>query len=175
LTATTAEVQVLTAEVRVLMVGSRQVTLSVYRQLDLVDADQIEPFGRVSDSRDDAHHRNVYVIGRSPDGTLVRGLHERPMSEESIRQHAARFRADADKQSEQIGDLEQVIVSYASAEYATHLVKDYRQRLDRARAERTRLLAEAQGWIDYIPQAAEAKALFELWQQLPLIVLAGLR
>ena len=51
MTSTTAEVQVLTAEVRVLMVGSRQVTLSVYRQLDPVAASDIEPFGRVSDDR----------------------------------------------------------------------------------------------------------------------------
>jgi hypothetical protein len=36
-TAHEAKVEVLTAEVRVLMVGSRQVTLSVYSQLDEVD------------------------------------------------------------------------------------------------------------------------------------------
>lgn len=47
-----ATVEVLTAEVRTLMVGSRQVTLSVYRQLDEVSpwTDHIstfEPFGRV--------------------------------------------------------------------------------------------------------------------------------
>ena len=49
---TTAEVQTLTAEVRVLMVGNRQVTLSVARQLDVFDqhsypSDSFEPFGRV--------------------------------------------------------------------------------------------------------------------------------
>lgn len=42
-----ASVEVLTAEVRVLHVGAHQVTLSVYRQLDWVPADEIEPFGRV--------------------------------------------------------------------------------------------------------------------------------
>lgn len=48
-----ATVEVLTAEVRALMVGSRQVTLSVYRQLDQVDPFEVpltegfEPFGRV--------------------------------------------------------------------------------------------------------------------------------
>lgn len=51
-TATTATIETLTAEVRVLMVGSRQVTLSVAKQLDrasfLEDApDAITPFGRV--------------------------------------------------------------------------------------------------------------------------------
>lgn len=49
---TTAEVQTLTAEVRVLMVGNRQVTLSVARQLDEFDLEieapeNFEPFGRV--------------------------------------------------------------------------------------------------------------------------------
>jgi len=43
----TAEVEVLTAEVRVLMVGSRQITLSVARQLDQVPLLDVEPFGRV--------------------------------------------------------------------------------------------------------------------------------
>jgi hypothetical protein len=46
-----ATVQTLAAEVRVLMVGSRQVTLSVYRQLDTVRPDAIEPFGRVNTGR----------------------------------------------------------------------------------------------------------------------------
>jgi hypothetical protein len=46
-----AKVEVLTAEVRVLQVSSRQVTMSVYEQLDIVDPEQIEPFGRVSSRR----------------------------------------------------------------------------------------------------------------------------
>jgi hypothetical protein len=46
---TSATVELLTAQVRILQVGSRQVTLSVYRQLDQVPADEIEPFGRVHD------------------------------------------------------------------------------------------------------------------------------
>ena len=40
-------VEVLTAEVRVLQVGSKPVTLSAARQLDSVDATAIKPFGRV--------------------------------------------------------------------------------------------------------------------------------
>ena len=42
-----ATVEVLTAEVRVLMVGSRQVTLSVAKQLDKVARHDLLPFGRV--------------------------------------------------------------------------------------------------------------------------------
>ena len=58
----TAHVDVLTAEVRALMVGSRQVTLSVYRQLDRVLPADIEPFGRVRDR--DTHPPDVAVVGR---------------------------------------------------------------------------------------------------------------
>ena len=49
---TTATVETLTAEVRVLMVGNRQITLSVAKQLDVVTpldhvTNAITPFGRV--------------------------------------------------------------------------------------------------------------------------------
>lgn len=57
----TATVETLTAEVQVLMVGKRQVTLSVARQLDEVRLDELEMFGRVRLSGSDS---NSYVIGR---------------------------------------------------------------------------------------------------------------
>ena len=47
-----ATVEVLTAEVRVLQVGRRQVTLSVVRQLDWANPADVEPFGRVRTSDD---------------------------------------------------------------------------------------------------------------------------
>jgi hypothetical protein len=66
-----ARVQVLTAEVRTLVVGSRQVTMSVYNQLDEVDYDEIEPFGRVSPK--DAEPAFIYTVGRRRDARdLVR-------------------------------------------------------------------------------------------------------
>jgi hypothetical protein len=66
-----ATVEALTAEVRVLMVGSRQITLSVARQLDRIDADAIQPFGRVRiDTGLD--EGVVQVIGAGPDGVLAR-------------------------------------------------------------------------------------------------------
>ena len=43
-----AKVETLTAEVRVLMVGNRQVTKSVYLQLDYSPPWRIAPFGRVN-------------------------------------------------------------------------------------------------------------------------------
>lgn len=73
----TASVEVLAAEVRVLMVGSRQVTLSVYRQLDTVPHGQCEPFGRVRDSKDASGR--LWVVGRrTTDGTLVRSSRQAP-------------------------------------------------------------------------------------------------
>lgn len=47
-TTDTAAVRTLTAEVRVLQVGNRQITQSVVKQLDVIRADRIEPFGRIS-------------------------------------------------------------------------------------------------------------------------------
>ncbi len=71
----TATVEVLTAEVRVLMVGSRQVTLSVYRQLDAIPFYALTPFGRVRASRqpaDEFSGGRIEVIGADRDGRLCR-------------------------------------------------------------------------------------------------------
>jgi HAMP domain-containing protein len=70
----TATVEVLTAEVRVLMVGSRQVTLSVSRQLDKIPWDQCEPFGRIRDIRDNGDPDEKFtIIGKDQEnGQLCR-------------------------------------------------------------------------------------------------------
>lgn len=66
-----AHVQVLTAEVRTLVVGSRQVTLSVYNQLDSVNWQDITPFGRVAPKGVSADV--VHVVGAEKEsGALVR-------------------------------------------------------------------------------------------------------
>ena len=65
----TATVEVLTAEVRVLMVGSRQVTMGVYRQLDWAEAGDLEPFGRVAAEREPGD--SIHVVG-SCQGNLAR-------------------------------------------------------------------------------------------------------
>jgi len=66
----TATVEVLTAEVRVLMVGSRQITMGVFTQLDEVYEDDIEAFGRV---RPRNSQDFIWVVGKhKDDGTLVR-------------------------------------------------------------------------------------------------------
>lgn len=64
-----AVVQTLTAEVHVLQVASRQVTLSVAKQLDLVPYTDIEPMGRVRTCNSNVPE----IIGRHKDtGALVR-------------------------------------------------------------------------------------------------------
>ena len=79
---TTATVETLTAEVRVLMVGNRQVTLSVYRQLDYVYPQWIDPFGRVNANSD----RNFVQLVGSYKGVLVRSEFERIGSTPGYRQ-----------------------------------------------------------------------------------------
>jgi hypothetical protein len=66
-----ARVQVLAAEVRTLVVGSRQVTMSVYNQLDCVPHSEVKPFGRVNPK--DADRSEIWVVGRhKTGGALVR-------------------------------------------------------------------------------------------------------
>jgi hypothetical protein len=72
---TTARVEVLTAEVRVLMVGSRQVTLSVYRQLDEIALGGVTLFGRVRAGGEKPRFDDVWettrVVGADREGRLV--------------------------------------------------------------------------------------------------------
>lgn len=78
--ANTATVETLTAEVRTLVVGSRQITLSVAKQLDIVPLDTLQIFGRVKVNvgKDPAN----YVIGTSTDGTLALAAYEHPFRPE---------------------------------------------------------------------------------------------
>jgi hypothetical protein len=75
MTSATATVETLSAEVRVLTVGRRQVTMGVFRQLDTVDWTEqktLELFGRVRETRKDEKDL-LHVVGRVKDtGVLVR-------------------------------------------------------------------------------------------------------
>lgn len=78
MTSNQATVECLTAEVRVLMVGSRQVTLSVYRQLDRVPLSECDPFGRVRDGKD---LTGTWIVGRHREtGELVAAVSRPPSS-----------------------------------------------------------------------------------------------
>lgn len=65
----TATVETLTAEVRVLMVGNRQMTMSVAKQLDWCDLEELQPFGRVHINRDQV---DTLVIGRHQSSGALR-------------------------------------------------------------------------------------------------------
>jgi len=71
-----ATIETLTAEVRVLMVGNRQITLSVYRQLDMIGSDAIRPFGRVRTSKSES--TDIELVGVDQQGNLVRAVSQRP-------------------------------------------------------------------------------------------------
>ncbi len=92
MTTTTARVEVLTAEVRVLVVGSRQITLSVFRQLDRVDSALIEPFGRVRDKPADPGSDRVVIVGRSARPADYGALVRSSLSADYEHQQAWRFR-----------------------------------------------------------------------------------
>jgi hypothetical protein len=158
MTVRTATVETLTAEVRVLMVGSRQVTMSVYDQLDWAALDEIEPFGRVAPRKAEAGH--VYVIGRHTEsGALVRscvhGDPGDPMAE--IERYAADLK----------GKLTQ---ARGRADYWSRgNTKDSDDRAAFWRTAEQGLSATFDEWT----RAGAAKS--AEWCSLPLIILAGLR
>lgn len=76
----TATVEVMTAKVRALMVGSRQITLSVFRQLDWVSIEQIQVMGRVNDEKSREFSTDILVVGSDKSGSLCRsGIHKPDM------------------------------------------------------------------------------------------------
>lgn len=151
----TATVEVLAAEVRVLMVGSRQVTLSVYAQLDMVDVDYIEPFGRVHFRKRDAGNF-VDLVGKdSRTGVLVRS--SVPRREWVMEEHD-------ETAKDLLQDIRECEWTASEQERALHPqeAEDFRQL---AAAARSSLKIR---W-SYLSSKAEETA------RLPLIVLAGLK
>lgn len=60
-----ATVDTLTAEVRVLMVGNRQITQSVAKQLDTAPYEDVEPFGRIKlNGKDWDSPHYIHIIGK---------------------------------------------------------------------------------------------------------------
>ena len=171
MTITAARVEVLTAEVRVLMVGSRQVTLSVHAQLDQVKrwAD-IDPFGRVAPR--DADSDYVYVVGASTrdadPGTLVRA---RYWVVAQWRRQAAECRRVLPFARERNAlKLELADPANLSRQWS---LQDQIRQLDNA-------MLGFHGWTaaeleETIRESAEAAERAAQWEALPLIVLAGLR
>jgi hypothetical protein len=147
-----AHVQVLTAEVRVLMVGSRQVTMSVYNQLDWIEPYAIEPFGRVNPK--DAEPHLTYVVGKydDDDGSLCRSLF---------------INADGLALADQVHD--EIAKARTTAYGGVRSEERWRSRLRSPEARR--FGKEYIGTSDRAWYEEKARQ----WEALPLIVLAGLR
>jgi len=138
-----ARVQVLTAEVRTLMVGSRQVTLSVARQLDEVRPYEIEPFGRVR------------VRARWPFAATelieVIGSHDGQLAQSEV-----------------------VLTRWVCAPYTSIPTGAHVSRLD-AIAKQCRDHPPGRSCDQRIWFDPDEEELCNRWENLPLIVLAGLR
>jgi hypothetical protein len=197
---TTATVETLTAEVRVLMLGSRQVTLSVYGQLDCVPHSQIEPFGRVRPK--DADRSDIWVVGRpKADGSLVRSrapyksevLNAIGTAAADARVAVAHEGALAFGRLIQAGLLDQHRAKDALVERARKaglgalgsLTADIREQIrslnegsakppDGPFESKARLIVDAYEEADLEAEAA-VEQVRAAWADLPLIVLAGLR
>ena len=161
-----ARVEVLRAEVRVLMVGSRQVTLSVARQLDAVKPGKIEPFGRVRIDKDPTG-QVIEVVG-SADGVLVRSATSRK------RYRCPGNHMDREQQCAEYKRLSQAVDAERQAQRAQARRAGVRAPVPvPGRTSASRALHEhaEHVWCGY----ADGKALYEAWEKLPLIVLAGLK
>jgi hypothetical protein len=141
-----ATVEVLTAEVRVLQVGSRQITLSVARQLDLIEPELIIPFGRITTGRraNDAEViSEVEVIGRADDGSLARS----------------------------VATVERMVCGQGYHPGSHYVLNGGAAEAGRCDEHRTAPPAETHYWGWSHPDRETVRA----WEALPLIVLAGLR
>lgn len=180
MTSTTATVETLTAEVRVLKVGSRQVTMSVYNQLDYAGYDETELFGRVHPRDRDPEY--AYLVGMNrKDGTLVRvrvpvtesaiknsstawNDYRRPLSEaQSIDTYLHRHRNSCGRSDH--SDCRTIICRNRKYLGFTELVTENQRLTDTAEPLRSAAEADIQRGLS---RADRVKAL-------PLIVLAGLR
>jgi hypothetical protein len=161
-----AKIEVLRAEVRVLVVGSRQVTLSVARQLDVVEPRKIEPFGRVRVDKDPTGLL-IEVVG-SAEGVLARSVtsrkryrcpHDHMGREQQCAQYKRLWRAvDAERQVQE--------AQARPAGVAPPVPVPGRSPASRAFFEHA-----AHDWWGY----TDGQVLYEAWEKLPLIVLAGLK
>jgi len=148
----TAAVETLTAEVRTLQVGSRQVTMSVFNQLDTVCFDAIldQPFGRVRPREQRSH--DLHIVGAHVlTGALVRS---RIVNPENIKAWANKYKYESSP-----FDSPHEVVQRKPGQ---HLYP------------RPSWLMDDNTWpadIDW----TEAAQIWEYFNTLPLIVLAGLR
>lgn len=173
----TATIETMTAEVKTLQVGNRQVTLSVYRQLDKVSFDCIKPFGRVRDSQD-KDENSLYIVGCDSAGNLVRsslGIDDLPKVEvdvsdlivvgarylgneiEMVNNSGLRFSYIFDDDIAKVCDLHSGCATW-------HWLSEDEE-------------AETERWLRRECELSKHSKIetFRQWYGLPLIVLAGMR
>jgi hypothetical protein len=165
-----AKVEVLTAEVRVLQVGRRQVTLSVVRQLDWAEAADVEPFGRVrtsdkppgriraisaSGSSQVKSATPIEIVG-SASGVLVRSVCWRTV---------LTCTSGGDAACAEIRAINAELRRHVDRTGLPRMTPEYHRVSDKFSAH------GVHDWIRYDPD----QQTYEKWEALPLIVLAGLR
>lgn len=170
----TATVETLTAEVRVLMVGNRQITLSVFHQLDRCPAEDVKPFGRVRVTKD-LPRDVVEIVGAAPDGNLVRANVSRPTTTfrgmdipsevEHHIAHSAGLKRDqtiaTSPKGRRLIYISNTSTSPCSVDWGCDL---------------TKAAAAFEKWsVDWVDDLDQEMDLYETSSALPLIVLAGLR
>ena len=160
-----ATVEVLTAEVRVLQVGRRQVTLSVVRQLDWANPADVVPFGRVRTGNYDDLPGRPRVTGRTPLGQVRR---PEPVeiigSAAGVLVRSVSWRAVLNCTSGEDGCPEARAIIAALRRHGAGTAGHQRA----LHALQTHYLHD---WTHYDPD----QRTYDLWEALPLIVLAGLR
>jgi hypothetical protein len=166
-----ATVEVLTAEVRVLQVGRRQVTLSVVRQLDWADPADVEPFGRVR-TGDNLPGRPRAIDGMGSSRVKQPGAVEVVGSASGVLVRSVSWRSVLTCTSGGASACPQVRALLAEldrfkvrGQAPARTTPGYQQALDRYMAH------QVHDWTRYDPD----QQTYETWEALPLIVLAGLK
>jgi hypothetical protein len=188
-----ATVETLTAEVRVLMVGSRQVTLSVFRQLDWIDYDEIEPFGRVNEGDGRVvvgKHTGTGVLARATlrqedewtrnDGYHLDGLRgeQRDLLRklETYKESVARFNRDKAKYTAIMNDETKSLSERGSAQGSIEYLKIYEtDPTPRLEANKKDIQRQEAWWKQSEKNVIFNRSRIASFNALPLIVLAGLR
>jgi hypothetical protein len=165
-----ARVEVLTAEVRVLQVGRRQVTLSVVRQLDWAEAADVVPFGRVrTGDKPPGGVRAISSFGSSQvksatpieivgstSGVLVRSVSWRTV---------LTCTGGGDGACPEIQAIDAERRRHVDRSGLPRMSPEYHRLMDKTAAH------DVHDWTRYDPD----QQTYEKWEALPLIVLAGLR
>jgi hypothetical protein len=146
------KVLTLQAKCAVIVVGSRQVTMSVFNQLDIVEWEQMTPWGRVTpkETVDAFGHRVYWAVGRDGNEWLVRSTFRTPSPPPAAdKKRYDELKASMVRLNRTRGDL---------APHEKYILSDYEEQ-----------------WDYYVTDKRVFDRRLAQWEQLYLIVLAGLR